>query len=102
MTTPAAGSEVTAEDVLRRVRELLEAHDPRTTPRLDFLRARFDAGLAWVHGHGRCVPAVTRMKNSWPCGVSQACWTRAAWLFLLALLRRRQSSDRTDWTMYQP
>ncbi len=49
MTTPAAGSEVTAEDVLRRVRELLEAHDPRTTPRLDFLRARFDAGLAWVH-----------------------------------------------------
>ncbi|HEV3168804.1 MAG TPA: acyl-CoA dehydrogenase family protein, partial [Actinocrinis sp.] len=40
---------MTAEDVLRRVRDLLEAHDPRTTARLDFLRARFDAGLAWVH-----------------------------------------------------
>ena len=24
-------------------------HDPATLPRLDFLRARFDAGLAWVH-----------------------------------------------------
>ena len=24
-------------------------HDPATTDRLDFLRARFDAGLAWVH-----------------------------------------------------
>ena len=49
MTTPVAGSELTAEDLQRRVRDLLDAHDPRTTPRLDFLRARFDAGLAWVH-----------------------------------------------------
>jgi alkylation response protein AidB-like acyl-CoA dehydrogenase len=31
------------------VREFLGAHDPATTGRLDFLRARFDAGLAWVH-----------------------------------------------------
>jgi alkylation response protein AidB-like acyl-CoA dehydrogenase len=30
-------------------RELLAAHDPATAPRLDFLRAQFDAGLAWVH-----------------------------------------------------
>ncbi len=36
-------------DVLRRVRELLTAHDPARTERLEFLRARFDAGLAWVH-----------------------------------------------------
>jgi alkylation response protein AidB-like acyl-CoA dehydrogenase len=31
------------------VRDLLAAHDPATTDRLAFLRARFDAGLAWVH-----------------------------------------------------
>lgn len=42
-----------------RVRELAEKliaeHDPKTTPARDFLGARFDAGLAWVHfpeGHG--------------------------------------------------
>jgi len=45
---------VTDDDVARaeltsRVEELLAAHDPATTPRLDFLRARFDAGLAWAH-----------------------------------------------------
>ncbi|PWD42334.1 acyl-CoA dehydrogenase [Gordonia paraffinivorans] len=31
------------------VSEFLAAHDPATTERLDFLRAQFDAGLAWVH-----------------------------------------------------
>ena len=31
-----------------RVREFLAGHDPRATERLDFLRARFDAGLAWI------------------------------------------------------
>src|SRR5918911_1588533 len=36
-------------DVRARVADLLAAHDPITTPRLEFLRARFDAGLAWVH-----------------------------------------------------
>ncbi|MGW9307361.1 acyl-CoA dehydrogenase family protein [Saccharomonospora azurea] len=37
-------------DELRdRVAALLTEHDPATTDRLDFLRARFDAGLAWVH-----------------------------------------------------
>ncbi|MEU6849716.1 acyl-CoA dehydrogenase family protein [Actinacidiphila alni] len=39
-----------AEKGLReRVRELLTEHDPGATEPLDFLRARFDAGLAWVH-----------------------------------------------------
>jgi alkylation response protein AidB-like acyl-CoA dehydrogenase len=38
-----------ADDIRRRVRDLLAAHDPATTPKIDFLRARFDAGLAWVH-----------------------------------------------------
>jgi alkylation response protein AidB-like acyl-CoA dehydrogenase len=38
-----------ATDLRERVRELLAAHDPATTDRLEFLRARFDAGLAWVH-----------------------------------------------------
>jgi alkylation response protein AidB-like acyl-CoA dehydrogenase len=32
-----------------RVRALLAAHDPASTDPLAFLRARFDAGLAWVH-----------------------------------------------------
>ncbi|RAG85480.1 acyl-CoA dehydrogenase [Streptacidiphilus pinicola] len=39
----------------RQVEEFLAAHDPATTERLEFLRARYDAGLAWVHfpeGHG--------------------------------------------------
>ncbi|MBY8879838.1 acyl-CoA dehydrogenase family protein [Actinacidiphila acidipaludis] len=36
----------TPEDLRSRTRTLLE--EPRPTP-LDFLRARFDAGLAWVH-----------------------------------------------------
>ncbi|SFW78241.1 acyl-CoA dehydrogenase family protein [Amycolatopsis australiensis] len=40
---------VTAEDLTRQVREFLAAHDPGTTDRLEFLRARFDAGLAWIH-----------------------------------------------------
>jgi alkylation response protein AidB-like acyl-CoA dehydrogenase len=40
---------VTAEDLTRQATEFLAAHDPNTTDRLEFLRARFDAGLAWVH-----------------------------------------------------
>jgi alkylation response protein AidB-like acyl-CoA dehydrogenase len=45
--TDAAGDVVA--DVRARVRTLLAAHDPASTPPTDFLRARFDAGLAWVH-----------------------------------------------------
>jgi alkylation response protein AidB-like acyl-CoA dehydrogenase len=33
----------------RRIADFLQAHPPETTERLEFLRARFDAGLAWVH-----------------------------------------------------
>ena len=36
-------------DLLRRTRDLLAAPPPADTGRLDFLHARFDAGLAWVH-----------------------------------------------------
>jgi alkylation response protein AidB-like acyl-CoA dehydrogenase len=36
-------------DLRRRVEELLAAHDPARVGRHDFLRARFDAGLAWLH-----------------------------------------------------
>jgi alkylation response protein AidB-like acyl-CoA dehydrogenase len=36
-------------DLADRVERLLSAYPPETTDRLDFLRARFDAGLAWVH-----------------------------------------------------
>ncbi len=38
-----------ADELRRRTQELLAAHPPAETGRLDFLRARFDAGLAWVH-----------------------------------------------------
>ncbi|MGE7432912.1 acyl-CoA dehydrogenase family protein [Kitasatospora sp. NPDC001175] len=38
-----------SSDLRARVEALLAAHDPATTGRPDFLRARFDAGLAWVH-----------------------------------------------------
>jgi alkylation response protein AidB-like acyl-CoA dehydrogenase len=40
---------VDAEQLRGLVRDLLAAHDPATTDRLEFLRARFDAGLGWVH-----------------------------------------------------
>lgn len=36
-------------DLDQAVSELLAAHDPSTTAPADFLGARFDAGLAWVH-----------------------------------------------------
>ncbi|GAT70755.1 acyl-CoA dehydrogenase [Planomonospora sphaerica] len=39
---------MTAEEVESLAREFLAAHDPGGD-RLEFLRARFDAGLAWVH-----------------------------------------------------
>jgi alkylation response protein AidB-like acyl-CoA dehydrogenase len=38
-----------ADDLRAQVQAFLAAHDPATTERMDFLRARFDAGLAWVH-----------------------------------------------------
>ena len=47
--------ETDAVGLRHRVDLLLAQHDPATTDRLDFLRARYDAGLAWVHfpvGHG--------------------------------------------------
>ncbi|GAB2675137.1 acyl-CoA dehydrogenase family protein [Thalassiella azotivora] len=51
MTTPpasaSASTPVTAHDVRQRVRRLLDEHDG--DERTAFLRARFDAGLAWVH-----------------------------------------------------
>jgi len=43
------GAELTADGLRQRVHEFLGEHDPAGTGRLDFLRARFDAGLAWVH-----------------------------------------------------
>ncbi|MGX7826110.1 acyl-CoA dehydrogenase family protein [Actinokineospora sp. 24-640] len=39
----------TTEALRERVADFLAEHDPATTDRLEFLRARFDAGLAWVH-----------------------------------------------------
>jgi alkylation response protein AidB-like acyl-CoA dehydrogenase len=45
----AGGAATGPDDIRRRVGDLLAAHDPAGTPPLEFLRARFDAGLAWVH-----------------------------------------------------
>jgi alkylation response protein AidB-like acyl-CoA dehydrogenase len=45
----AGGAAAGPDDIRRRVADLLAAHDPAATLPLDFLRARFDAGLAWVH-----------------------------------------------------
>ena len=39
----------TADDLRGQVSDFLAKNDPAATDRLDFLRARFDAGLAWVH-----------------------------------------------------
>jgi len=52
MSAPENAQDTTAVDadgLRRRTRALLDARPPATTDRLDFLRARFDAGLAWVH-----------------------------------------------------
>ncbi|ATW51923.1 acyl-CoA dehydrogenase family protein [Streptomyces peucetius] len=38
-----------AAELLGLTRKLLADHPPATTDRTDFLKARFDAGLAWVH-----------------------------------------------------
>ncbi|MDI9883628.1 acyl-CoA dehydrogenase family protein [Streptomyces sp. HNM0645] len=38
-----------AAELRVRTREFLAEHPPATTGRTDFLKARFDAGLAWVH-----------------------------------------------------
>ena len=40
---------MTAEELRAQVAAFLAEHDPRSSAPLDFLRARFDAGLAWVH-----------------------------------------------------
>ncbi len=50
MTTTTGDDGLGAEGLRRRVRDFLAAHDPAAaTDRLEFLRAQFDAGLAWVH-----------------------------------------------------
>ncbi len=48
MTTTTAADGSDAREPRRLVRAFLAAHDP-AGDRLEFLRARFDAGLAWVH-----------------------------------------------------
>ena len=46
MLTEAAGQ---GAALRQQVRDFLAGHDPAAMPRLQFLRARFDTGLAWVH-----------------------------------------------------
>ncbi|GAA1768526.1 MULTISPECIES: acyl-CoA dehydrogenase family protein [Streptomonospora] len=49
MTTAPAGASLDASALRRRVADFAARNDPRTTGQRDFLAARFDAGLAWVH-----------------------------------------------------
>jgi alkylation response protein AidB-like acyl-CoA dehydrogenase len=42
------GKPMDADDLRTRVRAFLAEHDPGATDRHTFLRARFDAGLAWI------------------------------------------------------
>ena len=50
LTTPMfPTAEAARSDLAERVTAFLAGHDPASMPRLDYLRARFDAGLAWVH-----------------------------------------------------
>ena len=44
-----SASEATPEAIRDRVRAFLAEHDPAEMAKQDFLNARFDAGLAWVH-----------------------------------------------------
>ncbi|WP_370937410.1 acyl-CoA dehydrogenase family protein [Amycolatopsis sp. cg13] len=39
---------MTPDELAGKVEDFLASHDPATTERTEFLRARFDAGLAWV------------------------------------------------------
>ena len=52
LTGDDSAGTVLADDVQalrQQVRDFLAGHDPAALPRPGFLRARFDAGLAWVH-----------------------------------------------------
>ncbi|WP_017622449.1 acyl-CoA dehydrogenase family protein [Nocardiopsis chromatogenes] len=49
MSTVTEGAALDAAELRRRVAEFVAAHDPATTGQKEFLAARFDAGLAWVH-----------------------------------------------------
>jgi alkylation response protein AidB-like acyl-CoA dehydrogenase len=49
MTSPIVNADSSGRQLDRLVAQLLRDHDPLRSDRLAFLRARFDAGLAWVH-----------------------------------------------------
>ncbi|MFR9800854.1 acyl-CoA dehydrogenase family protein [Pseudonocardia sp. RS010] len=49
MSSTASSAATDAEGLDARIAAFLAEHDPAATERTEFLRARFDAGLAWVH-----------------------------------------------------
>jgi len=49
LTGTIDASPVSADGLRQQVRDFLATHDPASLPQPDFLRARFDAGLAAVH-----------------------------------------------------
>ena len=49
MSADERAEKAIAEDLHARVQTLLDEHDPASSDPREFLAARFDAGLAWVH-----------------------------------------------------
>jgi alkylation response protein AidB-like acyl-CoA dehydrogenase len=49
LTDKGNGAVIDAAALKSQVDEFLATHDPSTSDPLEFLRARFDGGLAWVH-----------------------------------------------------
>jgi alkylation response protein AidB-like acyl-CoA dehydrogenase len=49
LTDKGNGAVIDAAALQSQVAGFLATHDPKTSDPLDFLRERFDAGLAWVH-----------------------------------------------------
>ena len=46
--SPTMTDDTAASALLADIDDFIHQHNPETTDRIDFLRARFDAGLAWV------------------------------------------------------
>ena len=46
--SPTMTDDTAASALLADIDDFIRQHNPETTDRIDFLRARFDAGLAWV------------------------------------------------------
>ena len=91
------------DELAGRVREFLAGHDPAAMDRSAFLRARFDAGLAWVSfpvglgglglSRSRCNPRSTRRSRRPARRTTTRCVSASGWAW-----RRRRSSGTVPTT----